>query len=96
MTKTVDALDRLADAAFAELSAARPRDDAVGAAIAAASLLAERAAREIMDRDRVIRIAKQEGASLRALAQATGLSRQTIANICAAGASSAKKRARAS
>ena len=95
MTKTVDALDRIADAAIADLSAARPSENAVGAAVAAAALLAERAAQEISDRDRVIRIAKREGASLRALADATGLSRQTIANICTAGASPAKRRARA-
>ena len=84
MTKTTTALDRIADAAVAELTAARPSDDAVGAAVAAVALLAERAAQEISDRDRVIRIAKREGATLRALAEATGLSRQTIANICAA------------
>ena len=69
--------------------------DAVGAAIAAAALLAERAAQEMSDRDRVIRIAKREGATLRALAEATGLSRQTIANICAAGSPPARQRARA-
>lgn len=94
MTKTVAALDRLADDAFAALSAVRRSDDAVGAAVAAAALLADRAAHEVSDRDRVIRIAKREGATLRALADATGLSRQTIANICAAGAS-AKRRTRA-
>jgi hypothetical protein len=92
MTKTVDALDRIADDALAELSAARPSQDAVGAAVAAAALLAERATQEISDRDRVIRIAKREGATLRALADATGLSRQTIANICAASAAPVKKR----
>lgn len=96
MTKTVDALDRIADAALSELSAARPTDDPVGAAVAAAALLAERAAQEISDRDRVIRIAKREGATLRALADTTGLSRQTIANICAAGASPPRRRAGAS
>lgn len=84
MTKTIDAIDRLADAALAELSEIRPSDDAVGAAVAAAGLLARRAAQEVSDRDRVIRIAKHEGATLRKLAEATGLSRQTIANICAA------------
>jgi len=94
MTKNVDALDRIASAALAELSAARPSDDAVGAAVAAAALLARRAAEEAADRDRVIRIAKREGATLRSLAGATGLSRQTIANICAAAP--ARKRARAS
>lgn len=91
MTKTAAALDRVADAALVELTAARPSDDAVGAAVAAAALLAVRAAHEISDRDRVIRIAKREGATLRALAEATGLSRQTIANICAAGSPRARK-----
>ncbi|MEX2658365.1 MAG: hypothetical protein WD232_01615 [Acidimicrobiales bacterium] len=85
MTRTASAFDRIADSALTELSAARPSGDAVGAAVAAAALLAERAAQEATDRDRVIRIAKREGATLRALAEATGLSRQTIANICAAG-----------
>jgi hypothetical protein len=96
MTKTGTAHDRIADAALADLTAARPSDDAVGAAVTAAALIAERAAQEISDRDRVIRIAKREGATLRALAEATGLSRQTIANICAAGTAPAKRRARAS
>ena len=95
MTRTAAAHDRIADAALAELTTARSSDDAVGAAIAAVALLAERAAQEISDRDRVIRIAKREGATLRALADATGLSRQTIANICAA-TSPTRKRARAS
>ena len=96
MTKTATAHDRIADAALAELTAVRPSDDAVGAAVAAAALLAERAARETSDRDRVIRIAKREGATLRALAEATGLSRQTIANICSAGNTSGKRPAQAS
>ncbi len=95
MTKTATALDRIADAALAELTAARPSDHGIGAAVAAAALLAERAAQEISDRDRVIRIAKREGATLRALAAATGLSRQTIANICAAGSQPIRKQARA-
>lgn len=104
MTKTVDALDRLAETALSELSAVRPSDDSIGAAVAAAALLAQRAASEVSDRDRVIRIARHEGASLRVLAEATGLSRQTIANICApkdeprrsAGRIASGKRARAS
>jgi hypothetical protein len=96
MTKTGTAHNRIADAALAELTAVRPSNDAVGAAVAAAALLAERASQEISDRDRVIRIARREGATLRVLAEATGLSRQTIANICAAGASPGRGRARAS
>jgi predicted transcriptional regulator len=95
MTKTATAHDRIAEAAVAGLRDVRPNDDAVGAAVAAAALIAERAAQEVSDRDRVIRIAKREGATLRALADATGLSRQTIANICAAS-SPPRKRARAS
>lgn len=82
MTDTAHALDRVAEAAVAELVAMRPSDDSVGAAVAAAALLARRAAQEMSDRDRVIRIARREGATLRVLADATGLSRQTIANIC--------------
>lgn len=38
MVTTADALDRVADDALAELRAARPSNDAVGAAIAAAAL----------------------------------------------------------
>ena len=55
MTKTATAHDRIADAALAALTAIRPSNDAVGAAVAAAALLAGRAAQEISDRDRVIR-----------------------------------------
>jgi hypothetical protein len=82
MTKTTDAMDRVAQDALTELSNVRPSGDAVGAAVAAAALLARRATEELSDRDRVIRIARREGATLRALAEATGLSRGTIASIC--------------
>lgn len=84
MTRTTEAMDHVADDALKEFAAARPTDDAVGAAIAAAALLSRSAADEQSDRDRVIRIARREGATLRALADATGLSRQTVANICGA------------
>jgi hypothetical protein len=82
MTKTTDALDRIAADALTELAHVRPSGDAVGAAVAAAALLTRRATEELSDRDRVIRIARREGATLRALAEATGLSRGTIATIC--------------
>jgi hypothetical protein len=82
MTKTTDAMDRVAQDALTELSNVRPSGDAVGAAVAAAALVARRVAEELSDRDRVIRIARREGATLRALAEATGLSRGTIASIC--------------
>ena len=84
MTDTTDALAGLADDALAELASVRPTDDAVGAAVAAAALLSRRAAEELADRDRVIRIARRQGATLRSLADATGLSRGTIATICGA------------
>ena len=82
MTKTTDALDRIAEDALTELGRVRPSGDPIGAAIAAAALLSRRATDELSDRDRVIRIARREGATLRALADATGLSRGTIATIC--------------
>lgn len=82
MTNTIDALDQLGDAVLAELSATRPSSDPVGAATAAAALAARRASDELATRDRIVRIARREGATLRALAEATGLSPQTIANIC--------------
>lgn len=53
MTRSATAPDRVADDALAELTAVRPSDDPVGAAVAAAALLAERAAQEICDRHRV-------------------------------------------
>jgi hypothetical protein len=82
MTNTIDALDQLGDAVLAELAAARPTSDPMGAAIAAAALASRRAADELAARDRIVRIARHEGATLRSLAEATGLSPQTIANIC--------------
>lgn len=92
MTETAHALDRVAEAARAELAATRPSDDSVGAAVAVAALLARRAVEEMTDRDRVIRIARREGATLRVLADATGLSRQTIANICGSQGSARSSR----
>jgi hypothetical protein len=76
------ALAPIAEQALVELAAIRPSQDGVGAAIAAAGLRARQVAKEIDERDRTIRIARREGATLRALAKATGLSHQTIANIC--------------
>ena len=81
MTRTADALDHLGDVVLEELLAVRPSHDRVGAAIAAAALVSRTAAEERSERDRIIRIARREGATLRALAEATGLSPQTIANI---------------
>jgi len=82
MTRTADGLDHLGDVVLEELLAVRPSDDRVGAAAAAAALVSRQATEEVLERDRVIRIARREGATLRTLAEATGLSRQTIANLC--------------
>jgi hypothetical protein len=82
MTRTAEGLDHIADLALADLAESRPSDDAIGAAVAAAGLLSRRLAKDLVDRDRIIRIARREGATLRQLADATGLSRQTIANLC--------------
>jgi hypothetical protein len=49
MTTTAAALDRAADAALSELAAVRPTDDSIGAAIAAAALLASSRARRARD-----------------------------------------------
>jgi hypothetical protein len=84
MNKTIDDLDQLGDAVLDELRSTRPTPDPVGAATAAAALAARRAADEVAARDRIVRIARREGATLRSLADATGLSRQTIANMCKA------------
>ncbi len=70
-------------AALAELDAVRTDLDGRGAALAAVALQSDLAAREVDLRNRLIRLARREGASLRALASATGLSHQTVANLCA-------------
>ena len=58
-------------------------DDAgeVGAALAVVGLSSERAAREAQIRDDMIRVAHRVGASLRQLAEVSGLGRKTITAI---------------
>jgi hypothetical protein len=58
-------------------------DDAgeVGAALVVVGLSAERAAREVEIRDNMIRVAHRAGASLRQLAEASGLGRKTVTAI---------------
>jgi hypothetical protein len=53
----------------------------VGAALAVVGLSAERAAREIAIRDHMIRVAHRSGASLRRLAEVSGLNRKTVTAI---------------
>jgi hypothetical protein len=58
----------------------------VGAALAVVGLSAERAAREAQVRDDMIRVAHRAGASLRQLADVSGLDRKTVTTIVGAGA----------
>jgi MoxR-like ATPase len=53
----------------------------VGAALAVVGLSAERAAREAAIRDDMIRVARRAGASLRQLAEVSGLNRKTVTSI---------------
>jgi hypothetical protein len=53
----------------------------VGAALAVVGLSAERAAKEAQIRDDMIRVAHRSGASLRQLAEVSGLDRKTVTAI---------------
>lgn len=56
-------------------------DHEVGAALAVVGLSAERAAKETAVRDDMIRTAHRAGASLRQIAEASGLGRKTVTAI---------------
>lgn len=60
----------------------------VGAALAVVGLSAERAQREIEVRDEMIRVAHRAGASLRQLADLSGLNRKTVTAIVESGSPS--------
>jgi hypothetical protein len=53
----------------------------VGAALAVVGLSAERATKEAQIRDEMIRVAHRAGASLRQLAEVSGLDRKTVTAI---------------
>lgn len=55
----------------------------VGAALAVVGLSAERATKEARLRDDIIRVAHRSGASLRQLAEVSGLDRKTVTAIIA-------------
>ena len=57
----------------------------VGAALAVVGLSAERATKEVQVRDDMIRVAHRAGASLRQLAEVSGLDRKTVTAIVGAG-----------
>ena len=56
-------------------------DGETGAALAVVGLSAERAAKESRIRDDMIRVAHKSGASIRQLAEASGLGRKTVTAI---------------
>ena len=56
-------------------------DYEIGTALAVVGLCAERADKEIASRDDMIRVAHRAGASLRQVAEASGLGRKTVTAI---------------
>lgn len=62
-------------------------DGEVAAALAVVGLSAERAHKEAAIRDDMIRVAHRSGASLRQLAEVSGLGRKTVTAIVEAGQS---------
>ena len=57
-----------------------------GAALVVVGLSAERAAKETRIRDDMIRVAHRSGASIRQLAEVSGLGRKTVTAIVSSGA----------
>ena len=77
--------DEQISAAIAAMDKYRGGDTGeVGAALAVVGLSAERAAREVELRDNMIRVAHRSGASLRQLAEVSGLDRKTVTAIVGA------------
>ena len=62
----------------------------IGTALVVVGLSADRAAKEIQIRDDMIRVAHRAGASLRQLAEVSGLGRKTVTAIVDRTASSAR------
>jgi MoxR-like ATPase len=74
--------DAQVSAAASAMDKYRGEDDGeVGAALVVVGLSAERAAREAEIRDDMIRVAHHAGASLRQLAEVSGLGRKTVTAI---------------
>ncbi len=57
------------------------QDGEIGAALAVVGLSSERADKEADIRDDMIRVAHRVGASLRQIAEVSGLNRKTVSNI---------------
>jgi ribosomal protein S11 len=61
------------------------RDGEVGAALMVVGLSAERVAKESQIRDDMIRVAHRAGASIRQLAEVSGLGRKAVTDIVSTG-----------
>ena len=73
--------------ATAQMEKYRPGEpDEVGAALVVVGLSAERAHKETRIRDDMIRVAHRAGASIRQLAEVSGIGRKTVTAIVATGA----------
>jgi len=74
--------DAEVSAAHAAMQKYRGGDEGeMGAALIVVALSAERVAKEAQIRDDMIRVARRAGASLRQLAEVTGLGRKTVTAI---------------
>jgi hypothetical protein len=81
--------DAQVSAAIAAMDKYRGGDDGeVGAALVVVGLSAERAAKEAQLRDDMIRVAHRAGASLRQLAEVSGLGRKAVTAIASTDVSS--------
>ena len=77
--------DAQVSAAIAAMDKYRGGDNGeVGAALVVVGLSAERVAKEAQIRDEMIRVAHRVGASLRQLAEVSGLDRKTVTAIAGA------------
>jgi hypothetical protein len=77
--------DAQVSAAIAAMDKYRGGDNGeVGAALVVVGLSAERAAKEALMRDDMIRVAHRVGASLRQLAEVSGLDRKTVTAVVGA------------
>ena len=74
--------DAQVTAATSAIAKYRSGDDGeIGAALAVVGLSAERAAKEVAIRDEMIRVAHRAGASLRQLAEVSGLNRKSVTAV---------------
>jgi hypothetical protein len=76
--------DEVTDASVAMEKYRAGHDEEVGAALVVVGLSAERVAKESTIRDDMIRVAHRTGASIRQLAETSGLGRKAVTDIVSA------------